>query len=241
MEKKLFVLFFLLTIFVNIRGVKEEVAFILSKSFYFPFIYTRNLLLLLYNVERNSIKLNIENQKLREQLNDRGFSENNFIGSSSTACVGEILQYIPLGIPEEIVVKVKSEKIGSLIEGTVVDLNGYLVGKVEMEGGELIRIKTIYDESFKVGVESIHPYYTGILQGGEIPLVLYVPIDAEIHTGDTLYTSRLSSYAKPYIPVGTVKDYQKDIYNPIFYRAKIEPFFKPFTSRIVVIYGKSKN
>ena len=241
MEKKLFILFLLLTIFVNISCVKEQVALVLSKSFYFPFIYTRNLLLLLSNVERRSIQLSIENQRLREQLNSKDFAENNVVDTSINSFIGEIFQYFPMGIPEEILVKVKSKKIGDLVEGTVVDLNGYLIGKVEMQIGEQVRIKTIYNESFKVGVESINPYYTGILQGGEFPMVLYIPVDAEIHTGDTIYTSRLSSYAKPYAPVGVVKNYQKDIDNPIFYRAKIEPFFKPFTSRIVVIYGKSKN
>jgi cell shape-determining protein MreC len=239
MQKKLLVLFLLLSIFVNLKSVKEEVTAILSKSFYFPFLYSRNLILLLSQEERRSIELTVENQKLREMLLKSDTSAIQ-IADTGKFYVGEILQYIPLGIPEILVVKIKSSKIEDLTEGTVVNLNGFLVGVIESQEGKQLTVKTIYNDNFKVGVECLRPYYTGVLRGGEIPYVFYVPVDANIKIGDTLFTSRLSSYAKPYIPVGIVKEYQRDMDNPIFFRAKIEPFFKPFTSRTVIVYGKPK-
>jgi len=239
MQKKLLVLFLLLSIFVNLKSVKEEVAAILSKSFYFPFLYTRNLILLLSQEERRSIELTVENQKLRETLL-KSYTSAIQIADTGKFYVGEILQYMPLGIPELLVVRIKSSKIEDLTEGTVVNLNGFLVGVIEGQEGEQLTVKTIYNDNFKVGVECLRSYYTGVLKGGEIPYVFYIPTDANIKIGDTLFTSRLSSYAKPYIPVGVVKEYQRDLDNPIFFRAKIEPFFKPFTSRTVIVYGKPK-
>jgi len=237
MQKRLLVLVFLLTILVNISSVKGIVFAFLSKSLYFPFLYSRNLLILLTQEERRSTQLSIQNQKLREIL-IKSDSINTLLADTFNTYVGEILHYVPLGIPEEIIVKIKSPKMRNLIEGTVVDLFGVLVGSVDMQKGEQLLVKTIFNENYKVGVECIDPYYTGVLKGGEIPIIFFIPIDASIKIGDTLYTSRLSSYAKPYVPVGIVKEYQKDEDNPIFYKAKIEPFFKPFTSRIVLIYGK---
>jgi len=237
MRRKLFLLFALLTVFLNINNVKSAFHHALMGTLYHPFIYSRNLIILLTETEKTNTKLSVENQKLRESLAHLSNLDIDTLYSQKDFILGEILSYSPLGIPEELEVLLKgTPPSGNIQEATVVDLKGNLVGKVEKVNGNIAFIITIFSKKFKVGVESRNPFYTGVWEGNFEPIVRYVPFNAEVRTGDTLYTSSLSGFAKPMIPVGSVQKVMNDPLNPIFLQLKVVPFFKPLTSKKVIIY-----
>ncbi len=239
MAKRLFLLLLLLTIFINLHTIKPGLFQLLNNSIYFPFVYSRNLIILLQNTEKNLERILSENINLRKKLYS---SEINTITQKEDiekTLICELQEFTPLGIPREITAKISSIPVEQVNNKTVTDLHGALVGLAYKQTKDLIFIKTIYNEEIRIAIESINPYYTGILKGGITPEILYIPFDAPIKEGDTIYTSSLSSIVTPYIPVGVISKIEKDMDNPIFLKASIKPFFVPFTSRkLVIFYGK---
>lgn len=237
MKRKLFLLFALLTIFLNLSIIKRQVNSFLLKTAYMPFIYTRNLIIMLQKTEQICSELTKENQLLRESIKNKSFDELKTKPSQINQQIGEVLSFSPLGIPEEVLIKVEDKLLHNPESYSVTDLKGNLIGKVKEQSGGVVLAITLYNTNFRAGVESKNPYYTGLLIGGKIPTVIYVPFDAEVKIGDTIFTSRLSSLLRPDIPVGTVSKITKDTLNPIFIKLYLTPFFKPFTSRMVLLYG----
>ncbi|MEO0247497.1 MAG: rod shape-determining protein MreC [candidate division WOR-3 bacterium] len=237
MKRKLILLFALLTIFLNLHNIKRQVNIVLLQTAYLPFIYTRNLVILLQKTEQICSELSKENQLLRESLKAGGVDDLSSKPTSIKVLVGEIQSFSPLGIPEEVLIKVGDKLLQNPESYSVTDLKGNLIGKVKKQSGEVVLAITLYNSNFRAGVENKKPFYTGLLIGGKSPTVVYVPFDAEAKIGDTLFTSRLSSLLQPDIPVGTVSKTVKDSLNPIFIKLYLTPFFKPFTSRLVLLYG----
>ncbi len=239
MARRLVILFLLLTVFINLRPIKPMLFRFLNNSIYYPFVYSRNLLILLQNTERNSANILLENTSLREKIFLNQINTISQDKASEKTLICEVLEFTPLGIPKELIVRMDSNSKAQLQNNTVIDQKGALVGLTYKQTQDLVFIKTIYNEELRIAVESINPYYTGILKGGITPEILYIPFDAPIKAGDTLYTSSLSSIITPYIPVGVIAKFEKDMENPIFLKASIKPFFVPFTSRkLVIFYGK---
>ncbi|MGB9823890.1 MAG: rod shape-determining protein MreC [Candidatus Hydrothermia bacterium] len=237
MKRKLLYLFLLLTVFFNIKSVNIKTSEILLKSVYSPFIYARNLIILLKETEKINAVLLKENLKLREIL---AYSDHHIFNTSPDTIfsLGEILSYSPLGVPQEISLRISKLAPSKFENSTLVDFKGNLVGKVSYLFNDLANALLIYSPAFRAAVECHKPYYTGLLVGGNKPQVIYVPFDAGAELGDTLYTSSLSTVLAPGIPVGIVSKVVKDSTNPIFIKLYVTPFFKPFTSRKVILYGK---
>jgi hypothetical protein len=240
MRKKIFFLSFLFTVFFNLNVIKVPTSLFLTNSIYAPFLYVKNLIILLTQTEETSIITQAENQYLKGILNSIGQKSPSGAIARESFSEGEVMQYSPLGIPEEIIVKAHLESSTDYIASVVTDARGALVGRVLKRTGPFAIIPTIYNSEFKVGVECKNRYYTGIYKGGADPKVFFVPYDAPVSIGDTLITSTLSGFALPGIPVARVIEIKKDPYNPIFLTLRVEPFFKPFTSRKVIIYGTRK-
>jgi cell shape-determining protein MreC len=194
--------------------------------------------MLLKETEKTNTSLLKENSRLRESFKYSVPYISDSTQFLTTLAEGEILSYSPLGIPEEILVRITKVESHKLENSTLVDFRGNLVGKISNLFSDLAKVTLIYNPAFRGAVECYSPYYTGLLIGGNVPTVVYVPFDAKANPGDTLYTSYLSTVLAPGIPVGTVSKVVKDSTNPIFIKLYITPFFKPFTSRKVIIYGK---
>lgn len=239
MQRKILFLSLLVTIFFNLTRIKTYVSHSLISTVYAPFIYSRNLIILLLHTEEKAITVQATNQHLRQLLLQVG-KDTTTLPLPQEFITGDIVEYSPLGIPHEIIIKTNFNSTEPFKGKIATDLSGALAGKIVQVRGSYMTLKTIYDKEFKVGVESSGNYYTGVYTGGTQPEVLYVPYDAKVKPGDTLYTSSLSALATPGIPVGIVTEIHKDESNPIFLKLEIEPIFKPFTSRKLIVYGTSE-
>ncbi len=207
MNKK-YIAFFLLfiSLFLYQKNLRKKIDEKIESLIYYPYFYL--------SYEINSL-LYIRNEKIE-------IKENFFrLKEKIPLFVNFPIYYDKFPYPEKIILKGEGEK------GDVVVSQGALVGKVIDKNGNLLTVRTIFDNDFKCSLISkynILSLYQGT--GEKKGLLNFYPIWAEIKKGDTLYTSGLTENFPKGIPAFIVDSISKNK-GEIFYEIYVNPLWNP--------------
>lgn len=224
--KRDFFLFLLLSIIVNISPFKKGIHKILVKTLYYP---AQKIVAFLQDVNRASVERDTLAQQLAE-LKEKFYVETvkqETLTRSLPYIKGIIMAYNPLGIPEYITLRIDNPLTGGK-DFLALDIYGNLAGKLFESEDEVVKIMTIFNNKFRIGVKNTRTGTLGILYGSERPEVRFIPLDISFKKGDTLVTAGIGEFKISGIPVGIVDTVMEDANNPLFNKCKVLPFFEPY-------------
>lgn len=216
--KKRLIAFFLLTIFIQIKPIKVFFSKIVVSTVYFPVLYGYSRVQRMLHAEKEAdilrkklSKCIVKRGSVRAQYGDTTLNDSIFVVS--------IIGYEPFGYPGILTYFPPYGKRGDILLW-----NGILAGKVISKENLWGKALTLYGNMFRIGV--IIRKYSGIMEGGIPPVVKYIPIEYEVKSGDTVYTSGIGESNIRGIPVGIVKKVEKDEIFPYFHKIEVKPFFE---------------
>ena len=216
MKKRLLVYFFL-TILVQVRPVKILFSRVFLSTVYVPVLSGYSRIKSLTAAEK-------EIEEMRKKLTQCITEKGRITGAISDATPADsvmivtLVSYEPFGFPG---ILTYYPAVGK--RGDILLWKGVMAGRVisiEQGAGQAA---TLYGSMFRIG--AMIGEYNGILEGGIPPVVKYIPVEYPIKEGDTVYTSGIGESKIRGIPIGIVKKVGKDRVFPYFHRIEVKPFF----------------
>ena len=216
--KKLLFIYLLLALLVQVRPLKVFFSRLLLSTVYIPILSG-------YSKAQSMISAEKENELLKKKLSQQVIKKGDIKAMCQDTAlldslkVVNIVGYEPFGFPGIITYFPPYGKRGDLLLW-----NGVIAGRVISTEHGVGQAATLYGNLFRIGV-SINGY-SGMLEGGNPPIVKYIPVEYTVKKGDTVYTSGIGDSNIRGIPVGIVKKVTEDKIFPYFHRIEIRPFFE---------------
>jgi len=173
-----------------------------------------------------------ENQRLRELLDFKERVDYEMLGAEVTANSPSVW--------EKVITINKGRSDGVKERMPVISYNGYLVGRIEYAGSNSSQVRMIIDNQFVVGgiVSRSNSREIGLVRGSgrsdKFSIMDNIAWDADIESGDIIYTSGLSNNFPSGLKIGEVQSVEADNYG-LSQKAEVKLFMNTLTLEEVMV------
>lgn len=178
-----------------------------------------------------------ENQRLRELLDFEERVDYEMLGAEVTANSPSVW--------EKVITINKGRSDGVQERMPVISYDGYLVGRVEYAGSNSSQVRMIIDNQFVVGgiVSRSNSREIGLVRGSgrsdQFSIMDNIAWDADIESGDIIYTSGLSNNFPSGLKIGEVQSVEADNYG-LSQKAEVKLFMNTVTLEEVMVITNFK-